>query len=266
MVPVVILLKAYKWHYLVKHVHHDFSLLKSIQSYLGGLGVGIITPGRIGEMARILFVGMENKLALSGLFFIDRFFDFLAIIIFCTVSIFIFADFSLGFLGAILIFVFLYLTFSPSRTLKILTYVFRKIPFFNYVKGVLDSLKVLNNSVSSLCLAVTFLIHICAFIQFYFLLLTFTPEVSLWVVFMFPLIIFTNLFQLTIGGLGIREYVAILLFAQFGISKAVSANVTFLIFLINNLIPGIVGFMFFLMLKNKKMLSQKAIACNGKTE
>lgn len=55
------LLEAKKWQILLSPLQH-ISILKSIQSVIGGVTIGIMTPNRLGELpARTLFLSKTNK-------------------------------------------------------------------------------------------------------------------------------------------------------------------------------------------------------------
>ena len=49
-------LKAYRWNYLKKRQKMRFSLKDSFLMYLSSLYLGIITPGRVGEFSKILYL------------------------------------------------------------------------------------------------------------------------------------------------------------------------------------------------------------------
>ena len=55
-----------------------------------------------------------------------------------------------------------------------------------------------------------------------------------------------TLLPVSFGDLGVRESAAIYFFAQFGISRAAAFNASFLLFLINLLIPSLAGLLIIL--------------------
>ena len=52
---VILVIKLGKWHSLVRRLIPDLPFKTSATSYLIGLGVGILTPGRVGEVARVAY-------------------------------------------------------------------------------------------------------------------------------------------------------------------------------------------------------------------
>src|SRR4030043_716980 len=83
-----IVLQWYRWHYLLKMSGLSITFWESFSSLLGGLAVGFVTPGRIGEMGRFLFIQKGDPLQAVGLVFIDKLFSFVIILIFGILGLF----------------------------------------------------------------------------------------------------------------------------------------------------------------------------------
>ena len=77
------------------------------------------------------------------------------------------------------------------------------------------------------------------------------------VLFCFPLIILSISLPLTIGGLGVREAVAVLLLSRFGVAQATALNAALLLFVINVLAPGLLGLTLVPKMKIGKMAGTK---------
>lgn len=71
-------LKSCRWRYLLRLQGIDYSAGSSFMAYLGGIFCGIITPGRIGEMTKALYLKEDKDIPLAegvaGIF-VDRLFD-----------------------------------------------------------------------------------------------------------------------------------------------------------------------------------------------
>jgi len=92
------------------------------------------------------------------------------------------------------------------------------------------------------------------------LLLNAFQPVSFLVVFsVLPIIVLISNFPITIGGLGLREGVAALMLNSFGVSPAIAVMASFLLFCVNNLLPGAIGFIF---LSNHSVNSAKDMFLN----
>jgi len=78
-------------------------------------------------------------------------------------------------------------------------------------------------------------------LQFWVILLDFSKVRFEDVVVGLPVILVGSMLPMSVSGLGIREMVASLVLPRFGIDQAQAAIGSFLLFLINSLIPGTVG-------------------------
>ncbi len=90
----VILVKTFRWRYLLKMQQIDYGFRASLLTFLAGSYVGMITPGRIGELARVYYLKEEKKISggksLSSLF-MDRILDVLILLSFACSGLLIFS-------------------------------------------------------------------------------------------------------------------------------------------------------------------------------
>lgn len=56
------------------------SLRQSLRTLFGGFALGLVTPGRLGELARCVFVCEENRTQVALLTLLDRILDFWALL------------------------------------------------------------------------------------------------------------------------------------------------------------------------------------------
>ena len=75
LMPLNIFLQEYKWRFLVRLVKPDVKVIETLGSLLVGYAFGIITPGRIGEYSRSLFIRNTPPLKLVGLTVVDKFYN-----------------------------------------------------------------------------------------------------------------------------------------------------------------------------------------------
>ncbi len=59
-------LKWYKWHFLVKYLKNDISLTQTIAPFCIGFGLSNILPLKVGEVARIYFLGKKTGIKSSA--------------------------------------------------------------------------------------------------------------------------------------------------------------------------------------------------------
>ena len=74
------LMQWYRWHVLLRLVQPDLGGMESLGSWLGGMVTAFITPGRIGEMGRSLFLSRVDRLSSLGLLVIDKLYASLIIL------------------------------------------------------------------------------------------------------------------------------------------------------------------------------------------
>jgi uncharacterized membrane protein YbhN (UPF0104 family) len=76
-----IYLQWYRWHFLLSAVNEDVRVSDSLGSLMGGMLMGFITPGRIGEMGRSLFLKNMDRWQAFGLAFFDKLYSLLVLLI-----------------------------------------------------------------------------------------------------------------------------------------------------------------------------------------
>jgi len=93
IIPLV-LVKSFRWQYLLKMQQIDYSFKDCFLTFLAASYVGVITPGRIGELARVYYLKQEKKISvgksLSSLF-MDRILDVLILLFFACSGLLIFS-------------------------------------------------------------------------------------------------------------------------------------------------------------------------------
>ncbi len=65
-------LQGWKWHLLIRDRVPEAGYWAALRSVVAAMGLGLITPGRMGEMIRANFVGCGDPLTLSAAFLIDK--------------------------------------------------------------------------------------------------------------------------------------------------------------------------------------------------
>lgn len=78
-VVVVLGIKSVRWNILLKQEHCDYSGWKSFIAYMSAFTIGLVTPGRVGEIARLYYVREDTGISFYRSFktlVADRIFDF----------------------------------------------------------------------------------------------------------------------------------------------------------------------------------------------
>jgi|TARA_B100001971_G_C18239078_1_gene569486 uncharacterized membrane protein YbhN (UPF0104 family) len=230
---MVVALRIYRWYYLIKK-DTNVSFRTAFVSYLAGLTTAIITPLRIGELTRVLYIKNQSKVKLVKFVLIDKFFDLFVIFILFVLGL---SYIDLRFLLlAMVLSVVLVLFFRNIRKMN--------FPFKAKVLELVDGFRLVNRKTVFNCLLLTLASFIIYIMQFYVLVLSFEDVSFIAVFFVVPIIVLSNILPITIGGIGVREWVSIFVFSFFGVSEIAALSSAFLAFVLTLLIPSILGLFF----------------------
>jgi uncharacterized membrane protein YbhN (UPF0104 family) len=247
-------LKSLKWLVLSRQVSGANTFAGATLSYLRGCSLAIVTPSRTGEVARI--VGMfGNPIHLACQTVVDKLVELLMVAFFALYGSYIYLSFRefcdlLIVLGAVLVACILLVQWSRKN-------VHSNVPklLSQAIEGFRATSKASLSAVGFLTLA-TFTVY---FVQAY-LLLNARYVINLRdVLAIFPLVLLTNTIPITIGGLGIREGVAVSLLGHVGVSSTVAIDTSLALFIFDTVFPGILGAIVIPLLR-KHLFSQNKIS------
>ena len=276
LIFLVLVLKAKKWQTILRLYTQSISLTSCFQFWCAGFFASILTPGRIGDFTRVLYIRSALPVFTGFLtVLVDRLMDISLLLIWAGISIVLFSLFfgktivSIGILFIFLIvFFFAIWFFSKSENLK---RVFR--PFFNFfVPAALKEKIKLNftnfsQSVENLkknkkILLISFglgmLSWLLSIFAFYLILLALNISISfVFVLVIVPLIALADLLPVSISGLGTRDALLIFLFELYGLPSAQAVAVSLIYLVIGYIFPACLGFIFALKYPlNLKLLSE----------
>lgn len=252
LMPLQLFLKVYKWRHLLRLNKYPVGFKEAAKSLLGGIAIGIVTPARIGEISRVLYLKGGQRLRLSGLVIIDKFFDLFVVLVLALGGLTLVSNLSLDLLLLFLLILPFYFLYNPRRVKEPLEKLVNRLPFKDKASQVFSGLDTLTRPVSTFLLFFTFLAFVVDFFQFYLLIFSFGDVTLEATAFSFPLVNLATTLPVTIGGLGVREAVSVFALSLFGVAKEAALNASFSLFLINTLIPGIVGISLIHQIKIKK--------------
>jgi len=78
LIVPVILLKSWRWQFLLKMQGITYPLRRAFLAFFGGIYLGLATPGRVGELGRIFYLTDDKALSFGEAFssvLVDRLFD-----------------------------------------------------------------------------------------------------------------------------------------------------------------------------------------------
>lgn len=255
LMPLNIYLQEYKWRYLVRLVKPDVKVIETLGSLLVGYAFGIITPGRIGEYSRSLFIRHTPPLKLVGLTVVDKFYNLGCTIAFGFPAL-LTLPWALGFVHGYQLItmiivlagidaLLLYLALDP-RPVRSLIYALQMIfPRRGGIAQMVGGLDRFNRPQARVTLLFTLAHYLIFLIQYYFLISAFAPINLISSFRSAAAILFTkSVLPIAIGDLGLDQLASIQFFGSFGISEAAAFNASILLFAFNVLIPALLGILF----------------------
>jgi len=245
-----IYIQFYKWRYLVRLLKPEVTNRETFQSLLAGFTFGFITPGRLGEFGRAFFIKDCSWVRLLGIAFIDKFFSLAVVIFGGAIGLMFFVSRQLYFYTMVPIFIFTiialiviyYVLFHPEIIKGFLYSLNIILPFRDKIKLLISSLDNFHKRQAIHLLLLTFCFYFIFLLQFYILVCSF--ETALFVPAFLAIastMIVKSMLPISIGDLGIRESAAIFFMGKIGLQESTAFNASILLFLINLLIPSLVG-------------------------
>lgn len=243
-------LRWWKWHVLIKGGMQIESGKRTFISLLGGMAFALVTPARVGELSRALFFEKGNKAQVGALTFLDRMIDLFVILLFAFVGASSRVSTGLRIVLGLAMAVLALIVLFFEAFLRLL----RRWFTTGWLGIRIASLENVGRNLRPGVIALNFALSCCLtlldLVTFYVLLRCFVPVTFMVVLFVFPLVLLTNVAPITISGLGLREGTAIALLALFKIPAAAAFNATFLSYLLNSVAPALVGAVY---VKNMKL-------------
>jgi len=250
-----IYLQYWKWEVVCRKVLGISDKKKIITSLFYGFSAGSFTPGRIGEyfgrailfrdksISDVTVATLIDKAiplliiaftgALSSILFIHFYYH---VTVFITASLFIFVF--------VLSYIFLYLILNPSIWKNTIVSKIKKSKKLVFLVEKLSIIKKIDKSVSYRVAYISALFFICILLQYVLLASAFSHHFNfmnyLWVG---VLIFFAKSIipPVSIGDLGIREGASVFFISFVGENGSIGFNAAIFLFLINILIPAIIG-------------------------
>ena len=235
--------KAFRWLLLARQVERSISIINAATSLLAGMGLGLITPSRAGEIARVAYLPTTHKADLVGLVVVDRLIDLIVIVLAGGIALGVFFDSRLGLVLVVPTAIALLLLFIPKLPGNTLNWLstLSFMPAKSFITKVASGLLTLNGRVLTLVLILAMITFGLGTFQFYWLLRSFDVHSATAAVVTFPIITVAGVLPITIGGFGTREGATVLVLSMFDISAAIAVNAALLSFMLNTLIPSIIG-------------------------
>ncbi len=251
-----------RWRYLLRLLSKDITNTDVLTSLLVGFSAGFFTPAQVGEVAgRIASHPDIRKSHIIGITIIDKMYILAATIItgipaLAVFTAFYYPDYWNHIFTAVVVICIVAVTvifLLPAKIqplFKLLPSRIRDHKFFAMI-GIIE--ETFHNRQARPVLAFSLLLYGVIVVQFFILLNAFEP-VSLTdtaIGSMSVYFIKAVVLPISIGDLGVRESASVFFFSKFGVSSAAAFNASLCMFLINVLLPSIIGALLILKVKTK---------------
>ncbi len=250
-----VLVQHYKWRYLVRIIERTARDRDVFASLMCGFSMGLVTPGRLGEIGRGLFIAGASKGRLTGMAIIDKvlsqwsmaFLGLTGLLFLAAAAGSELGRFRWAFLGLSAVFslstlVALLRADAVRSSIRGLKRLLPRIPYRNKVFAVVDASEEFRRRhlLTSVLYAFAFQFIILA--QFYCFINAFDALGPLDTLVGISAAMFVkSMLPVALMDLGVREGVVLYFLGQMGVAPAPAFNASIMIFLSNVLVPGAVG-------------------------
>ncbi len=219
---LAVIIRYYRWYTISRYGKMGFPFLEGLLIYIAGFGLGIVTPGRVGEFIKINYMRNEGWALWPSFFsvFLDRLLDIAVMVVIALLGSMIFIK---GFWNETLwVFVFAALLLT-----LVCVFVFRKFQKKQADKsnspekeGMLNLIKSISWQGFMFLIVISFASWLVVAFQNFLFSISFQLSLSfIQVLFITSAVGLITLIPVTISGIGTREMALIYLFGQFGIGK-----------------------------------------------
>ena len=258
---VNVYLQFYKWKITANVILQEKHNSKVWLSLFYGFSAGVFTPARIGEyFGRALVFKNKSLLQVTLATLLDKIFPLFVITFLGSISsiLFIYYNYRISYLLTISLFIVLFLLFYFVLILIFNDkfwegFIFTRLKDSQKLKWLFEKIKVFRNldkKYATKMFIFSGLFYLCFVLQYAILVAAFSNH-SNYLIYLWAgtLMIFTKTVipPVSLGELGIREGASIFFITQFGELSTTGFNASIFLFIINILIPSVIGL--FLLLK-----------------
>ena len=235
---VLLFLRAYKWHSLMAAAGQGH-LRQSMRALFGGFALGLITPGRLGELGRCVFVRRQERAQVALLTVLDRLLDSWALLTFIGASLFLLASRPAAVFG-----VAVWLALLPVVVgfPALVSYFSRRARESQYFRRHFMGAAEATPHIPTARFAI---LALCAMgvelASFFFLLRAFSPTEFTTALATYPYIILAGDLPVSFSGVGVREGAAALLLSPYAVPSGAAVDASLLWFVFAILLPAALG-------------------------
>ena len=255
------MLESLKWKFMIRKIE-AISFFTSLRAIFSGITVSSFTPNRIGEYGgRVFCLEKSDRIQAVFITILCSMAQLLTTIIFGSFAFFILHEqfledqyfiIEISRFSLLVLFVLNILFVLAYFNVAFLINFLWKFNFFNFLRQYINVISLFNFK----DLLVTFLYSVFRYlvfsIQFLILLHVFNVDISLYDAILSVMLVFffiTLTPTITIAEIGVRGSMALLVFLKFSTNVIGILSSTFLLWIINLIIPAIIGSFFIFSLK-----------------
>ncbi len=273
LIPVEAFLKSWKLKIMV-NTHAQFSWRGTIKTYLVGLPFGAVTPGKVGDLAKIYVIKRATSLnTITGLAILvaERLIELMTLLVLALIGltfILMSSQQKIFFLGPIILIAVVLVGSTAVLNANISRRISRSIYRFlipeRYRMQLKDSFNIFYGGISKLMeskkvIYQSFILSTLAWVVISSRAFLYARSINIQVGFLYfllliPAVIAVELLPISIMGMGTREYALIVLFAAFGVGKEHAVSLSLMSFLLGPVPPTIMGY--FLALRDHLRISR----------
>jgi uncharacterized membrane protein YbhN (UPF0104 family) len=252
----LLVLRAYKWHSLMSAVG-NFRFQQSMRTLLGGCALGLITPGRIGELGRCIFVRKHERTQVGILTLLDRALDFWALVTLVGASLFLLVPQPAAIFGLALWLALVPVVLGLPSLLAHLSAVVQRLRHFHEpLAEVATGLPPIRMPRYALMALAAMWLELSSF---FFLLRALSSTGFATAVATYPYIALAGDLPLGFGGVGVREGAAALLLSPYAVPAGAAVDAALLWFVLGILFPAVLGVAWLVVERLKSLLQR---SCN----
>lgn len=238
------LVKPVRWLILVRAAIPETRYPTALKSLLVAAAGRIVLPSKIGEFARIFMIPGLRVSSGVGLTLIDILVEAQVALLWAIPGLYVLGGTPAVISGCVGVLVIAVLTRAPHRCIHPIAKLIGNEKLDRKVLSARNMMRRLGTRGWLKAIAVTLVISMFRFSQLFVLLWAVGADVSLATLAYIPLIQLSDAVPLTVGGVGIREWVGLQILPLAGISASMAVSAVLLQSLISNMLPGLVGLIF----------------------
>lgn len=259
LIPMEAVLKTWKLQVAV-NTHDPYSFKDSLLTYLVGLPFGAVTPGKLGDFAKIFTLRKRTGLRMItgfSILVVDRFIELMALLFLVLVGLFVIrAKTGLTILIPLIVLVLmglaLFILLSEEYTKRLARLVYKiiipqryhdrlKSSFSSFYAGISKIVRDHGSFLGMIMISLLGWLTISTRVYFYSRSLGMHID-YFYFALSFPVVTFVELMPISIMGLGTREYALIILLGLLGIGREHAVSLSLMAFALGQVPLMIAGY------------------------